>query len=80
MGTSYRLVIHADQNQITISGPPVVFDLLRPIGIRPIFVHSAEGSGWVCDRHKRGVDRLPDVVAALEAAGHRVRLVEEAAG
>jgi len=78
MGTTYRLVIHAGAERIRISGPAAVFEVLRPAGMRPVFIHGAEGSGWTLDRYKRGADRLPDVVAALEAAGHSVRLVEVA--
>ena len=63
-----RAAILVDEDTITIKGP-AIFDTLRPVGIRPIFAGTV--GGWML--HRR---RLPDALAALEAAGYRVTVVE----
>ena len=69
-----RAVVEADDDTIVIRAMNA-FDVLRPAGFRPVFIGAGMG-GWCMSRHRRGVDRLADVVAALEAARYRVRVME----
>lgn len=64
-----RAAVLVDEDTITIKGP-AIFETLRPARLRPIYVGGQLG-GWVLDRR-----RLPDVLAALDAAGYVVRIVE----
>lgn len=69
-----RMAVYADPKLITVRGSAVVPLTLRPHGFRPVYIGASRG-GWTVDRFKRGVDRLPDLLAALQAAGHRVTSV-----
>lgn len=74
MAGPQRMAVYADPKLIVVRGSRVVFDTLQPHGYRPVYIGAGLG-GWTLDRFKRGVDRLPDTLAILAAAGHRVMSV-----
>lgn len=69
----HRAVVLADPGVVTVKGRGV-FEALRAARFRPIFVGTV--GGFCLDRRRRGVDRLPDILAALEHAGFRVEVAE----
>lgn len=72
-----RVAVLADPKSIVIKGSAeaVRGTLTREHGYRPIYVGGTLG-GWLLNRTRNRVDRLPDVLARLEAAGHHVTSVE----
>lgn len=68
-----RGVVEADQDTIVVRGLNA-FHVLRPAGFLPVFIGAGMG-GWCLDRSRRGVDRLPDVLAVLQSAGFHLRVL-----
>lgn len=66
-------VLLVDDEALTIKGSGI-FEALRPHGYR--CVYGGTIGGWYLPRFRRGVDRTADVLAALENAGYRVRVIE----
>jgi hypothetical protein len=61
-----------EDTTITVKG--YVADVLLAARFKPLFVSTV--GGFMVDRRKRGLDRLPDLLAALDAAGYHVTVTE----
>ncbi len=69
-----RATVRLDGDTIRITGSEI-FATLRPANFRAVFCGSPTPS-WFVDRRRRGVDRLPDLLAVLDAAGYKVTVVD----